>query len=275
MKSIIDFHSSVSGVVVYDFVSDPWGGWLFYNRVRSYYYRGWVFREAKCVVFRDPPPRIANDGRFRHIFKRVFPNGRLVFQFSKMGAEVSRRRCVDLVIRAERNGWVRKRVKRAYQHVYGSDDSKRYTGYTRGLRRRSVERVVSYLRGLKITRMSSVVRRVVKIHSTAYLTQPEVTRIVTVCPSGVQMLLTVMPCIYGRLSRWARDLGVRPRHIHQHPRFWDKYMREWVLCRWINDGFRPKDISMLLYEMFGYKITARKLAVKLKGWKGAGKAPPI
>jgi len=264
MKEIINF-CPVSGVVVYDFVSDPWGGWQLRNRVYSYYNRGVVASyEAEVVIFRDPPPQIGEDTRLIHVFKRVFPNGKLVIQYTKSNLYASRVKVVDFVVHEERRKPFVEKVKGSVPRGCRG----------RQLRKRSLSEVRSYLKGLNVSGAYKSIGRKIRIHSTCYLTKAEWNSIIYAHPHGTELFLTACPSIYERLSRWAKNLGVTSRIISKYPRFWDMYMRRWLRARWLNDGLRPKDISYLIYRLFGYRVTARRVAVLCHEWFGV-KGPPI
>jgi len=279
------------------------------NHIFTYYRRGWIFRDRFAIIFEGSAVDYLLDkfdGRVERIFRKVFPNGRLIINSRRL-SELSRRDCVDMIVSKGREvTYVTKRrlVKLKDRLItYGMRDmdldeleqlikgdlSRFFELGVRGLTLEDLKRLIlqsttkKRYRG-KLGSLKSIFRRLkplknskpgrtFRVHFTFYVSIELLTEILLLIPRHIRVILSCSPSIYALLSKFVKEFMVE-RAIGQHPRFWSRYMLEWVKHQIYGNGLRFSEVSALIFKIFGYRVSAKRLAVRFwLEWKGKG--PPI
>jgi len=227
------------------------------NHLFMYFRRGWVFRDKFTVIFEHSATDYLKrrfDGRLERIFRKVFPNGQLVVNSKRIGLwnrgevskwTVSKDRVVSYRVRAGRK-------RRLYKGNLGA-----FLNWLKRLSERDVRRV----------------RGVLWIQFTFYVSEFLLSKILELLPSGSKIALGISPSLYERVTEYSKKF-LKPRVIGNLPRFWSRQMRSWFHYQVQGKGLRFKDISMLIFRLFGYRVSAKRLAVLFWLWWGL-KPPPF
>jgi len=264
-----------------------------------------VFRDEFTVVFEGSGADYILErfkGRIERIFRKVFPNGRLVIN-SKHIDELSRRECVDRIVSKDRTvTYLRARNLRRLRDrlvahglkrigleelksLIRGELSKFYDLGLRGLSPYELKKMIrkyktrkSYrgnLDALKsvLKRLNPRSKRLFRVHFCFYVSTKTLTDVLMAIPKGVKVILSCSPSIYERLSEFVRGFIIE-RSIGHHPRFWSRYMHAWVKHQIIGNGLRFSDVSSLIFHQYGYRVSAKRLAIRFwLLWRG--KSPPL
>jgi hypothetical protein len=227
------------------------------NQLFIYFRRGWVFRDKFTVIFKCSATDCLIrrfDGRLERIFRKVFPNGKLVI--SSSGSSLLNRRDVSK--------WIVSKDRVASYWVRGGRKRRRYRG--------NLGAFLNLLKSLSVKDVRRV-RGVLWIQFTFYVSEFLLSMILELLPSGSKIALGISPSLYERETGFSKKF-LRPRVIGNLPRFWSRQMRSWFFYQVQSNGLHFKDISMLIFRLFGYRVTAKRLAILFWLWWGL-KPPPF
>jgi len=227
------------------------------NQLFVYFRRGWVFRDKFTVIFEDSAVDYLErrfDGRLERIFRKVFPNGKLVVSSSRS----------SLLNRRDVSKWIVSKDRVVSYRVRGGRKRKVYRG--------NLGAFLNWLKGLS-ERDVRRVRGVLWIQFTFYVSELLLSKILELLPSGSKIALGISPSLYERETEFSKKF-LKSRVIGNLPRFWSRQMRSWFHYQVQTNGLPFKDISMLIFRLFGYRVTAKRLAVLFWLWWGL-KPPPF